>query len=96
MNFLQVTVVRILVKVSPGKKRNTTQVWILLTYNCFLGGPVVLMTVHSMIKLLKETILNAKKETPQNTTDDKNTDSLKGENINPEKSKEAQLDTKLN
>ena len=46
--------------------------------------------------LLKETILNAKKETPQNTTDDKNTDSLKGENTNPEKSKEAQLDTKLN
>ena len=58
MNFLQVTVVRILVKVSPGKKRNTSQVWIFLTYNFFLGGPVVLMTVHSMIKLSKETILN--------------------------------------
>ena len=57
MNFLQVTVARILVKVSPGKKYNT-QVLILLTYNCFSGGPVVLMTVHSMIKLLKETILN--------------------------------------
>ena len=56
MNFLQVTVARIVVKVSPGKKHNT-QVLTLLTYNCFSGGPVVLMTVHSMIKLLKETIL---------------------------------------
>ena len=57
MNFLQVTVARILVKVSPGKLQKTRK-GIRFIHFCFAGGPVVSMTVHSMIKLLKEIILN--------------------------------------
>ena len=56
MNFLQVTVARILVKVSPGKLQKTRK-GIRFIHFCFAGGLVVLMTVHSMMKLLKEKIL---------------------------------------
>ena len=56
MNFLQVTVARILVKVSPGKLQKTRK-GIRFIHFRFAGGPVVSMTVHSMIKLLKEIIL---------------------------------------
>ena len=46
--------------------------------------------------LLKETILNAKKEAPQNITSDKATEAFKVENSSPEKSKEVKSDRKLN
>ena len=46
--------------------------------------------------LLKETILNAKKESPQNIASDKDTDALKVENSSPEKSQEVKAETKLN
>ena len=46
--------------------------------------------------LLKETILNAKKEVPQDTVSDKDTEALKIEASSPEKSKEAKLEKKLN
>ena len=46
--------------------------------------------------LLKETILNAKKEAPQNIASDKDTEALKVENSNPEKSKEVKSETKPN
>ncbi len=46
--------------------------------------------------LLKETILNAKKEVPQNIASDKDTEALKVENSSPEKSKEVKSETKLN
>ena len=46
--------------------------------------------------LLKETILNAKKEIPQNTAIDKVTESLKTETQSSEIPKEAKLETKLN
>ena len=63
MNFLQVTIARILVKVSPGKiqnTRNTDFVDLLHIYVniYFSGGRVVLMTVHSMIKCLRKITLN--------------------------------------
>ena len=46
--------------------------------------------------LLKETILNAKKEAPQVKANDNGSDDLKIETSLPEKSKEAKLETKLN
>ena len=46
--------------------------------------------------LLKETILNAQKEVPQNTVSDKDTKGLKNETLNPEKSNELKLEKKLN
>ena len=46
--------------------------------------------------LLKETILNAKKEAPQNTISDKDSKALKIETLSPEKSEEAKLEKKLN
>ena len=48
------------------------------------------------MRLLKETILNAKKEAPQNMVSDKDKEALKVENSNPEKSKESKLEKKLN
>ena len=46
--------------------------------------------------LLKETILNAKKEAPQNTAINKDAEVLKNETLSTEKSKEAKLEKKLN
>ena len=46
--------------------------------------------------LLKETILNAKKEAPQNMTSEKEIEALKNETQSPEKSKEEKLEKKLN
>jgi ribosomal protein S2, bacterial type len=46
--------------------------------------------------LLKETILNAKKEAPQNTAREKETETVKIESSVPEKSKEEKLENKLN
>ena len=46
--------------------------------------------------LLKETILNAKKEAPQNTTSEKENEALKNKTPSPEKSKEEELEKKLN
>ena len=46
--------------------------------------------------LLKETILNAKKEVPQNTVSDKETKALKNETLIPAKSEEAKIEKKLN
>ena len=46
--------------------------------------------------LLKETILNAKKEATQNIVSDKDTEALKVENPSPEKSKEVKSEKKLN
>ena len=44
--------------------------------------------------LLKETILNAKKEIPQNTVIDKDTKALKNETLSPAKPEEAKLKKK--
>ena len=46
--------------------------------------------------LIKETILNAKNEAPQNTKEDIVSEDLKIENSQPEKSKAVKTDTKLN
>ena len=46
--------------------------------------------------LLKETILNAKKEVPQSIVSDKDTEALKIETSSTEKSKEENLEKKLN
>ena len=46
--------------------------------------------------LLKETILNAKKEVPQNKVSDKDTKAFKNETLSPEKSEEAKVEKKLN
>jgi len=46
--------------------------------------------------LLKETIINAKKESPQNTVRENDTEALKIETSNPEKPKEEKLEKKLN
>ena len=46
--------------------------------------------------LLKETIINAKKEAPQNTASEKDTETLKIEISSPEKSNEEKLEKKLN
>ena len=46
--------------------------------------------------LLKETILNAKKEAQQNTASEKEIETLKIETPSSEKSKEAKLEKKLN
>ncbi len=46
--------------------------------------------------LLKETILNAKKDAPKNPILDKETEELKIKNSQPKKSEEPLLNTKLN
>ena len=46
--------------------------------------------------LLKETILNAKKEASQSIASDKDKEALKVENSSPENSKEIKSETKLN